>query len=123
MSETQARPCPACGSPFTWSTASPRQRFCSPRCKAARWRATRRAQPTARTHNATRHDTGDRTSNNTRHHTRNDAPDGDVTAVHAYPHCRQHIAVITWLVTPAAARVPAPSQHAVTVHDRSSSNT
>jgi endogenous inhibitor of DNA gyrase (YacG/DUF329 family) len=35
---TATRLCATCGDPFTWSSANPRKRFCTPICKARWWR-------------------------------------------------------------------------------------
>jgi hypothetical protein len=43
---TEQRTCLACGAEFTWTSAAPRQRFCSTRCKH-QWWGTRRRQAVA----------------------------------------------------------------------------
>lgn len=35
---TAVRLCATCGDPFTWTSANPRRRFCTPVCKARWWR-------------------------------------------------------------------------------------
>jgi hypothetical protein len=37
----EQRPCPVCGTDFTWTPAAPRQKYCSKRCKH-RWHTTHR---------------------------------------------------------------------------------
>ena len=32
VSRTEQRACPVCGTAFTWTSASPRQKYCSTRC-------------------------------------------------------------------------------------------
>jgi endogenous inhibitor of DNA gyrase (YacG/DUF329 family) len=115
----QQRHCPACDSGF--SPATSRQRFCSTRCRQSWW-AARRQQATAA---LARHDTrllpgdapraaapGDRDDA-----ARDDLRPGTLAAVPACPHCQQPVAVVAWLVPPAAASVATPPRHADTIRD------
>lgn len=122
---TEQRTCPCCGTEFTWTSAAPRQKFCSIRCKH-RWWDTRRRQATAALnqgsiplpagqqrgddHGAVTHDgRGDPA----RHH----PSSGTLAAVPACPHCSKPVAIVAWLVPPAAASVATPPRHAVAVRD------
>ena len=115
----EQRDCPACGNPFTWTPAAPRQKYCSTRCKH-RWhqahgkpRKRRRARPAATadvarpptpTTAVTPFPPAARTGD-------------DLTAEPACPHCRKPIALVAWLVPPAAASVREPPRHADTIRD------
>jgi endogenous inhibitor of DNA gyrase (YacG/DUF329 family) len=87
--------CPVCGRPFTPAPGQiPRRRYCSERCRKTAWR---RRHPGRRRPDAV------------------PRPDAVVDAVAARaepaarcPHCARPVAVITLLVTPAAAQVPIP---------------
>jgi hypothetical protein len=46
-------------------------------------------------------------------------PDPGLTAGPACPHCRKPVALVAWLVPPAAATVKEPPRHADTVRDNS----
>lgn len=116
----EQRPCPACGTAFTWTPASPRQRFCSTRCRQ-RWWDRRRRQATAALNRAAappaasgQHDDAPRGGGHDAHgggpRGRDDA--GTPTAAPACPHCRQPVAIVAWLVPPAAASVATPPRHA-----------
>jgi len=116
----EQRQCANCGTAFTWTPAAPRKRFCSTRCKHQWWCARRRQATAALTGNgatpprdsprATAHnDRGDAA----RHH----AGPGTTAAVPACPHCARPVAIVAWLVPPAAATVTTPPQHAVTISD------
>ena len=124
----EQRACPQCGNPFTWTPAAPRQRFCSTRCKH-RWHTARRG-PRKR-----RHPRQDPTA----HVARPPAPATRVgptteagptpppqagmesgaclAAEPACPHCRKPVALVAWLVPPAAANVKQPPRHADTFRD------
>jgi endogenous inhibitor of DNA gyrase (YacG/DUF329 family) len=118
----EQRRCPACDAEFTWTSASPRQRFCSTRCRQSWWCARRRqataaltrhdprvpprAEPRATAYHDHRGDTA-----------RTDAPGGILAAVPACPHCAKPVAVVAWLVPPAASSVATPPRHAATIHD------
>jgi endogenous inhibitor of DNA gyrase (YacG/DUF329 family) len=108
----EQRPCPACGTEFTWTPAAPRQKYCSKRCKH-RWhdqhRTTRRrrggpAPDVARRPGAD----DDRLSPPV--HPPVPAPGTRLTAAPACPHCRQPVALVAWLVPPAAS-ITAPPPH------------
>ena len=119
----EQRPCLHCGTIFTWTPASPRKRFCSQPCRLAWW-GTRRRQATA----ALRHGdlrlpgqprgddpriTGhDGRGDNARSH----GP-GTLAASPACPHCHQPVAIVAWLVPPAAANVATPPRHAAAINE------
>jgi endogenous inhibitor of DNA gyrase (YacG/DUF329 family) len=115
---TEQRTCPACSTTFTWTSAAPRQRFCSTRCKHQWWGARRRqaiaalscgdSLPAGQPH-------GDDPRPAT--HDGRGASPGTLAATPACPHCRQAVAIVAWLVPPAAASVATPQRHAVAVHD------
>jgi endogenous inhibitor of DNA gyrase (YacG/DUF329 family) len=94
----EQRACPSCGTAFTWTPAAPRQRFCSTRCKH-RWHTDAPAAGVATT-------------------TPVAPPPGPagLTAAPACPHCRQPVALVAWLVPPAAS-VTTPPRHADTIRD------
>jgi endogenous inhibitor of DNA gyrase (YacG/DUF329 family) len=112
----EQRDCPQCGTPFTWTPAAPRQKYCSARCKH-RWH---------RAHGKPRR-RGRKTA--TRDVARPPAATTDVApppavgpqdglaAEPACPHCRKPVALVAWLVPPAAATVKEPPRHADTVRD------
>jgi endogenous inhibitor of DNA gyrase (YacG/DUF329 family) len=110
------RPCPVCGTLFTWTPAAPRQRFCSVPCRH-RWWNRRRRQATAALRGAAVPDSEPATDG---HDPRGVPPrgggprggDGIIAAVPACPHCREPVAVVAWLVPPAAASVTTPPRHA-----------
>jgi hypothetical protein len=103
----EQRPCPVCGTEFTWTPAAPRQKFCSIRCKH-RWhtahRGPRRRRPAT--------DVAPQAADAAR-----PAPpppgSGSLTAAPACPHRRQPVALVAWLVPPAAS-ITTPLQHAAT---------
>jgi endogenous inhibitor of DNA gyrase (YacG/DUF329 family) len=121
----EQRDCLQCGIPFTWTSAAPKQKYCSTRCKH-RWHQTRRG-PRRRRHG--RRDT-------TTDVARQPAPATSavpttavvpsppqaearpgLTTEPACPHCRRPVALVAWLVPPAAASVKEPPRHADTVRD------
>ena len=107
----EQRPCPACGTSFTWTPAAPRQKFCSPRCKH-RWHdrygkkaRRRRSGPTpdvARPPDA---------------QPATPAPGSSLTSAPACPHCRQPVALVAWLVPPAASITTPPPHVTATRRD------
>jgi len=120
------RDCTQCGTPFTWTSAAPRQKYCSTRCKH-RWHQVRRkprrrprrrqdptrdvARPPApTTHVAPATQAGPPAPPAAR-------PEPGLTAEPACPHCRKPVALVAWLVPPAAASVKEPPRHADTVRD------
>jgi endogenous inhibitor of DNA gyrase (YacG/DUF329 family) len=125
---TETRHCPECGRPFTWTSRFANRRFCDPRCKAAWWRDAKNA----RRRELHRQRKATRTAAEPDAHNGNDGNDvalealGDhvdpvrqpsptapgqwpATPVQTCPHCRNPVAVINLLVTPAAAYVNTPS--------------
>jgi endogenous inhibitor of DNA gyrase (YacG/DUF329 family) len=123
----EQRECPQCGTPFTWTTAAPRQKYCSTRCKH-RWHQARRgprrrrgrkdptadvARPPVPTTQAAA-TTGDGTPSQPAAGT---AGEAGLTAAPACPHCRKPVALVAWLVPPAAAAVKEPPRHADTIRD------
>jgi endogenous inhibitor of DNA gyrase (YacG/DUF329 family) len=114
----EQRTCPGCGTAFTWTSAAPRQRFCSPRCKH-QWWCHRRRQGTAALSGAAAPAPGD-DPRAAPHDPRGDgapASAGTTAAVPACPHCARPVAIVAWLVPPAAANVTTPPRHAVTIGD------
>lgn len=109
MTGAEERPCPVCGALFTWTPAAPRQRFCSVPCRHQWWNH-RRRQATAALSQA-----GTETAPDG-HEPRGGPPrggapragDGATVAVPACPHCRKPVAVVAWLVPPAAATIDTP---------------
>jgi endogenous inhibitor of DNA gyrase (YacG/DUF329 family) len=124
----EQRDCPQCGTPFTWTSAAPRQRYCSTRCKH-RWHQARRKPrkrrrggqgpatdvarppvPATRVAPATEGGPPPRPAADT-------AGEVGLAADPACPHCRKPVALVAWLVPPAAANVKEPPRHADTVRD------
>jgi endogenous inhibitor of DNA gyrase (YacG/DUF329 family) len=114
----EQRDCPQCGSPFTWTPAAPRQKYCSTRCKH-RWHAAHGKPRRRRRRQDTATDAGRPPAPATRvapaagtgppappH------PGPGLTAGPACPHCRKPVALVAWLVPPAAATVQEPPRHA-----------
>lgn len=121
----EQRDCPECGAPFTWTTAAPRQKYCSSRCKH-RWHQARRkprrrrrgkaatrdatATPAPATHVAPTAEVGPPAPPAA-------GPEPGLAAEPACPHCRKPVALVAWLVPPAAATVKEPPRHVGTVRD------
>jgi endogenous inhibitor of DNA gyrase (YacG/DUF329 family) len=122
----EQRDCPECGTPFTWTSAAPRQKYCSTRCKH-RWHQARRkprrrrrgrqdttrdvaGPPAPATHVAPTTEVGPAAPPAA-------GPEPALTAEPACPHCRKPVALVAWLVPPAAASVQEPPRHADTVRD------
>jgi endogenous inhibitor of DNA gyrase (YacG/DUF329 family) len=124
---TEQRTCPACRTQFTWTSAAPRQKFCSTRCKHKWWDTHRRRALAALRHDQPGgHDQRGDDPRAAAHPGRGDDHGGygppALTASPACPHCRQPVAIVAWLVPSAAATVatppPAPSpRHADAVRD------
>ena len=103
----EQRDCPACGTEFTWTPAAPRQKYCSTRCKHRWHRAhgkprpppSRRPDPRRRASPARRDARAPAAAR---------ARQAASTAAPACPHCRQPVALVAWLVPPAAANVTTP---------------
>jgi endogenous inhibitor of DNA gyrase (YacG/DUF329 family) len=121
----EQRDCPECGAPFTWTTAAPRQKYCSTRCKHRWHQARRKPRRRCRGRAATR-DVTARPAPTTRVAPTTEAgtppppasgPEPGLTAEPACPHCRKPVALVAWLVPPAAATVKEPPRHADTVRD------
>jgi hypothetical protein len=106
---------------FTWTPASPRKRFCSVACRHHWWNCRRRRARAAATGSepaAGEHDA--RAGTPPRHDARAGAPRGQhdprageprgsvIAAVPACPHCCRPVAVVAWLVPPAAASIDTP---------------
>lgn len=121
MTGAEQRACPVCGTLFTWTPAAPRQKFCSTRCRQKWWdRASRRARRQRQDDDPRRPD--DRRGSDDglvrrddprRGHELPGSGDpgaGPVTpaALASCPHCRKPVAIVAWLVPPAAASVTAP---------------
>jgi len=106
----ELRSCPACGSQFTWTPAAPRQKFCSTRCKHrwhdARKRARRRGHPAQAGDDARPPAPTTPVADPT-------TPAG-LAATPACPHCQQPVALVAWLVPPAAS-ITTPPRHAATI--------
>lgn len=121
MSSTEQRACPVCGTAFTWTSASPRQKYCSTRCAQLCWeRAHRRRsqrQPAAgdpgrHDDQARHHDDAHHDDDDVRHDDDPRRPDGNgqpPAAIAACPHCRKPVAIVAWLIPPAAATITAPA--------------
>lgn len=108
MSRTEQRACPVCGTAFTWTSASPRQKYCSTRCAQLCWERAhrRRSQRQPAAGDPGRHD------DQARHHDDPRRPDGNgqpPAAIAACPHCRKPVAIVAWLIPPAAATITAPA--------------
>lgn len=119
----EQRPCLHCGTVFTWTPASPRKRFCSQPCRLAWW-GTRRRQATAALRRGDVRLPGDPRGGQARAATHDGRGDnarshdaGTLTTTPACPHCRQPVAIVAWLVPPAAASVATPPRHAATVNE------
>jgi endogenous inhibitor of DNA gyrase (YacG/DUF329 family) len=110
----EQRPCLHCGTTFTWTPASPRKRFCSQPCRLAWWGQQRRGtpRPRRRTRNpAPPAATPGQHTNDVAH------PPATLAATPACPHCQRPVAIVAWLVPPAAASVTTPPRtpaHAAT---------
>jgi endogenous inhibitor of DNA gyrase (YacG/DUF329 family) len=124
----EQRNCPSCGTAFTWTPAAPRQKFCSTRCKH-RWHTAHRKprrrgrQPAAR--DDPRPDTPTTSVATTNAVATTPPPatpqPGGLTAAPACPHCRQPVALVAWLVPPAAS-VTTPPRHADTIRENTQLN-
>lgn len=98
------RCCAACGRPYTVPANNPRKRYCSSRCRVADWHHRRnRAHPPSEQAGSAA-EANAVTNVPDLNGVGNDAPPSS-----RCPHCHQPVAVITLLVTPAAARVPVPT--------------
>jgi len=121
----EQRDCPQCGTPFTWTPAAPRQKYCSTRCKH-RWHTARRGprkrrrgrqgpttdvaqQPDPTTQAAATTEVGPLSPPAAG---TGAAGEAGLTAGPSCPHCRKPVALVAWLVPPAAATVREPPRHA-----------
>lgn len=107
MTTTPAQPdrdraCVNCGRPLHIPARAPHKRYCSPRCRVADWH---RRNDRPATHQT------ERPAPNTVPEPRNavNAVPAAATGSGRCPHCHQPVAVISVLVTPAAAHVPVPT--------------
>jgi len=111
----EQRPCLHCGTAFTWTPASPRKRFCSQRCRLTWHGEQRRGKPRPR--RRARH--AQPAAAPGQHHAgTHDMPPADTVpaATPACPHCRQPVAIVAWLVPPAA-HATTPPRHDTTRRD------
>ena len=106
------RPCLHCGTAFTWTPASPRKRFCSHRCRLVWHGERRRGKPRPR--RRARH-AQPAAAPGQHHADTHDVPRADtvLAATPACPHCRQPVAIVAWLVPPAA-HATTPPRHDTT---------
>jgi endogenous inhibitor of DNA gyrase (YacG/DUF329 family) len=122
---TATRKCATCGAPFTWTSRNPKRRFCDPTCKARWWRASNNDHDTAAgagtikpPANTERPRTGSTaqagTANAVTHpydpYVSGYRTDQAPTGVQSCPNCHKPVAIISLLVTPAAAYVNTPSR-------------
>ena len=110
----EQRDCPQCGTPFTWTPAAPRQKYCSARCKH-RWHRAH-GKPRRRGRTAATRDVA-RPPAATTSVAAAAGPRDSLAADPACPHCRKPVALVAWLVPPAAATVKTPPRHAGTIRD------
>jgi endogenous inhibitor of DNA gyrase (YacG/DUF329 family) len=103
----EQRECPQCGTPFTWTPAAPRQKYCSARCKHRWHRAHGRPRKRRRGGQAATCDVAGPPAAT--------AGQAGLAAQPACPHCRKPVALVAWLVPPAAASVKTPPRHADTI--------
>lgn len=89
--------CALCGTAIEISPNTPRRRYCSPRCRKTAWR---RRHPRPGHHRDSARDVAGVVP-------AVPPPAGPPPAARC-PHCAAPVAVITLLVAPAAAHVPAP---------------
>jgi endogenous inhibitor of DNA gyrase (YacG/DUF329 family) len=115
VSRTEQRACPVCGTAFTWTSASPRQKYCSTRCAQLCWERAhrRRSQRQPAAGDPDHHDDQPRHHDDDAHHDDDPRrPDGNgqpPAAIAACPHCRKPVAIVAWLIPPAAATITAPA--------------
>jgi hypothetical protein len=79
---TATRCCAECGTEFAWTSRNPTRRFCGPRCRSRWWRAGRGGP--AERDSAVGESGGPASAR--------------LGALHACPHCGQHLTVINLLV-------------------------
>jgi endogenous inhibitor of DNA gyrase (YacG/DUF329 family) len=115
----EQRDCPQCGTPFTWTPAAPRQKYCSARCKH-RWHRAHGKPRRRRGRKTATRDVARQPGATTEVAAPLPPPAGAETGLAAgpaCPHCRKPVALVAWLVPPAAASVKEPPRHADTVRD------
>lgn len=114
----EQRDCPQCGAPFTWTPAAPRQKYCSARCKH-RWHRAHGKPRRRRSRKAATRDVARPTAATAGVAPVPPAagPGNGLAAEPACPHCRKPVALVAWLVPPAAASVKEPPRHADTIRD------
>jgi len=112
----EQRPCLHCGTAFTWTPASPRKRFCSQPCRLAWWGRQRRGKPRPRRRRQNPPGSQQRAATSAE-----PPPHAVLAATPACPHCRRPVAIVAWLVPPAAHATTPPrhdtARHAATVSD------
>jgi endogenous inhibitor of DNA gyrase (YacG/DUF329 family) len=124
----EQRDCPQCGTPFTWTSAAPRQKYCSTRCKHRWHTAHRKPRRRRRGRQGPAADVARQPGPTTEAAATTEAgtpsPPAAATAggvglaaEPACPHCRKPVALVAWLVPPAAASVKEPPRHADTIRD------
>ncbi len=104
----EQRPCPHCGTAFTWTPASPRKRFCSQPCRLAWWGQQRRGKPRPRRRRPNPPGSPQRAAATSAE----PQPDAVLAATPACPHCRRPVAIVAWLVPPAAHATTPPRHDA-----------
>ena len=126
----EQRDCPQCGTPFTWTSAAPRQKYCSTRCKHRWHTAHRKPRKRRRGRQGPASDVARPPAPTTRVVPTTEvgppsppaagtgtAGEAGLAAEPACPHCRKPVALVAWLVPPAAASVKEPPRHADTIRD------
>ncbi len=118
----EQRECPQCGNPFTWTPAAPRQKYCSARCKHRWHRAHGRPRKRRRGGQAATCDVAGPPAATAgvalpSPPAAETAGQAGLAAQPACPHCRKPVALVAWLVPPAAATVREPPRHAGTIRD------
>ena len=114
MTGAEQRPCLHCGTIFAWTTASPRKRFCTQRCRLAWHGEQRRGKPRPPRRSRRRQQAQDQAAGHgdTAATAPEPPPHGVLAATPACPHCRQPVAIVAWLVPPAAHATTVPRHHA-----------
>ncbi len=101
----EQRDCPHCGTPFTWTPAAPRQKYCSTRCKHRWHQARRKPRKRRRDRQATATDVARLPAPTTRVAPTTEvgppsppaagtAGQAGLTADPACPHCRKPVALV-----------------------------
>lgn len=115
LAATQRR-CPTCTTSFRPHPRKPSQIYCCERCRATAWRRRRALRPVT-SFPATRNDEANevRNDDDTKNAQTRDGDANEVNAVQRCPHCRQPIALVTLITTPAAAHVAVPAPPATRI--------